>query len=99
MARNTGVGFVLERLCALVSAPLLIRDWSQKNVCRAKAEAEPQTKIFHATMLITRAEEWWVEAESLEEAQALLAAGRGHRGAAGELLHVELDAVLASEDG
>ena len=26
-------------------------------------------------MLVTRAEEWWIEAESLEEAEALLVAG------------------------
>jgi hypothetical protein len=49
-------------------------------------------------MLVTRAEEWWVEAETLEEAQALLAAGKGHRHALGELVHVELDALLAEDD-
>jgi hypothetical protein len=63
-----------------------------------KLKAEPEPKLFHATMLVTRAEEWWVEAETLEEAQALLAAGKGHRHALGELVHVELDALLA-EDG
>jgi hypothetical protein len=63
-----------------------------------KLKAEPQTKIFHATMLVTRAEEWWVEAESLGEAQALLAAGRGHRSAVGELVQVELDVMHADED-
>jgi hypothetical protein len=63
-----------------------------------KLKAEPEIKIFHATMLVTRGEEWWVEAESLEEAQALLAAGKGHRHTVGELVHVELDAVLAEED-
>ena len=55
-----------------------------------KLKAEPQQKIFHATMLVTRAEQWWVEAESLEEAEALLGAGRGHRTAVGELVQVEL---------
>jgi hypothetical protein len=30
-------------------------------------------------MLVTRAEEWWIEAESLEDAEALLVAGRGYR--------------------
>jgi hypothetical protein len=62
-----------------------------------KLKEESQTKIFHATMLVTRAEEWWVEAESLEEAQALLATGQGHRSAVGELVHVEVDAMLADE--
>ena len=33
-----------------------------------------------------------------DEAQALLAAERGHRTAVGELLQVELDAVRADED-
>jgi hypothetical protein len=45
---------------------------------------ELETKVFHATMLVTRAEEWWVEARSLEEAETLLAAGRGHRSAVGK---------------
>jgi hypothetical protein len=45
-------------------------------------------------MMVTRAEEWWIEAETMEEAQALLASGRGHRGAAGELLHVEIDMMM-----
>jgi len=63
-----------------------------------KLKAQPQTKTFHATMLVTRVEDWWVEAESLDEAQALLAAGHGHRTAVGELVHVELDAVRAGED-
>jgi hypothetical protein len=49
-------------------------------------------------MLVTRAEAWWVEAESLGEAQALLAAGRGHRSAVGELVQVELDVMHADED-
>jgi hypothetical protein len=63
-----------------------------------RLKKEPQTKIFHGTMLVTRAEEWWVEAETLEEAQALLAAGRGHRHALGEVVHVQLDALLQAED-
>jgi hypothetical protein len=60
-----------------------------------KRKADPEPKIFHATMLVTRAEEWWVEADSVEEAKALLAAGRGHRHTLGELVQVELEAVLA----
>jgi hypothetical protein len=67
-------------------------------IARRKLKAEPQTKTFQATMLVTRVEDWWVEAESLDEAQALLAAGHGHRAAVGELVHVELDAVRADED-
>ena len=64
-----------------------------------KLKAQPQTKTFHATMLVTRVEDWWVEAESLDQAKALLAAGQGHRATVGELVNVELDAVRADEDG
>jgi hypothetical protein len=60
-----------------------------------KLKRQLQPKTFHATMLVTRAEEWWVEAESLEEVQALLAAGRAHRSALGELVHFELDVLHA----
>ena len=63
-----------------------------------KLKQEAQPKIFHATMIATRAEEWWVEADSLKEAEALLAAGKGHRHAMGGLIHVEVDAMLQAED-
>jgi len=59
-----------------------------------KLKPKPQPKVFHATMLVTRAEEWWVEAETAEEAQALLAAGYGHRAGLGERVHVELDQLF-----
>jgi hypothetical protein len=62
-----------------------------------KRKQQPRTKIFHATMRVTRVEEWWIEAESLEEAEALLAAGRAHRSALGELVHFELDVPHAAE--
>jgi hypothetical protein len=41
-------------------------------------------------MHVTRLEEWCVEAESADEAQALLAVGAGHRCTPGESLHVEV---------
>ena len=41
-------------------------------------------------MIVTRAEEWSVEANSAEEAQALLAIGQGHRCHHGDAIHVEL---------
>ena len=56
--------------------------------------AQRLLKTFHARLLVTRAEEWWVEAHTPEEAQALLAAGHGHHAALGERLHVELEEVL-----
>ena len=54
----------------------------------------PQRRLFHARMLVTRAEEWCVEAETAEEEQALLAAGAGHRCAPGESVQVELEHLL-----
>jgi hypothetical protein len=45
-------------------------------------------------MLVTRLEEWCVEAESPEEARELLAAGAGHRCAPGESVAVELEHLL-----
>jgi hypothetical protein len=51
-------------------------------------------KTFHATMRVTRAEQWWVEAETAEQAQALLASGEGHHAALGERIYVELEAII-----
>ncbi len=45
-------------------------------------------------MLVTRAEQWWVEAETAEEAQALLASGQGHHCDGGERIYVELESML-----
>jgi hypothetical protein len=51
----------------------------------------PAPKTFHATMLVTRAEEWCVEAETAEE--ALLAAGQGHRCHLGDRVQFEVESV------
>jgi hypothetical protein len=59
-----------------------------------KLRPRPQLKTFHATMRVTRAEQWWVEAETAEEAQALLASGEGHHAALGECVDVELEAII-----
>ena len=45
-------------------------------------------------MLVTRAEEWWVEAETAEEAHALFASGQGHHHALGERVHVEMEEMF-----
>ena len=58
-----------------------------------KREPEPVLKMFHATVLVTRAEEWCVEAETAEEARELLAAGQGHRCHLGERLQFEVERV------
>jgi hypothetical protein len=62
-----------------------------------KLRQQPTLRTFHATVLVTRAEQWWVEAETAEEAQALFSSGQGHRGAAGERVHIELEAMLEDE--
>ena len=50
-------------------------------------------KTFHATMHVLRAEEWCVDAETAEEARALLAAGQGHRCTAGDCVSVDLQTI------
>jgi uncharacterized protein YbaP (TraB family) len=53
-----------------------------------------KTRLFHARMLVTRVEEWCVEAETEEQARALLAVGAGHRCTPGESIQVEIDSIL-----
>jgi hypothetical protein len=59
----------------------------------AALKRRPALKTFHATLLVTRAEEWCVEAETAEEARGLLAAGDGYRCHLGERVHTEVDQV------
>jgi len=59
----------------------------------AVAKQKKRLKTFHATMQVTRLEEWCVDAESADEARALLAAGQGHRCRVGDCLNVELDSL------
>ncbi|HEY7244860.1 MAG TPA: hypothetical protein VH678_13380 [Xanthobacteraceae bacterium] len=55
------------------------------------AHATKKRKMFQATMLVTRVEEWCVEASSADEARELLASGNGHRCHVGDCLQVELE--------
>jgi hypothetical protein len=57
-------------------------------------KAKRKTRLFHAKMLVTRLEEWCVEAETAEEAHTLLSAGAGHRCTPGDSVQVELDRML-----
>jgi hypothetical protein len=59
-----------------------------------KPRPRPTPRIFHATVLVTRVEEWWVEAETAEEARELLTSGRGHHHGLGECVGVEIEAML-----
>lgn len=60
----------------------------------ARFATNRQPKIFHATMRVTRVEEWFVEAESAEQARAVLENGGGHRGQVGECIHFEIDKLI-----
>lgn len=60
----------------------------------AKTTTKPTVKTYHATMLVTRVEEWCVDASSPEEARALLQAGEGHRCHLGQAVHTELDQIV-----
>jgi len=62
-------------------------------VAALKGKPEPELRTYHATMLVTRAEEWCVDAESPEEARELLAAGIGHRCHLGDRLQFEVENV------
>jgi len=64
-----------------------------------KLEPKPRLKTFHASLLVTRLEQWWVEAETAEEAQALLASGHGHHSGLGERVCVELESMLDGAGG
>jgi hypothetical protein len=58
------------------------------------AAKKKKLKLFHATMHVTRIEEWCVEAATPEEARAMLAKGHGHRCNPGESLHAEVGELL-----
>lgn len=47
-------------------------------------------KTFHASVQVTRVEDWCVQAETAQEARALLASGQGERLAIGDCVHLEV---------
>ena len=59
-------------------------------VATARPAAKPRRRTFHATVEVTRLEEWFVEAATAEEARALLEAGHGQRAQIGECTHLEI---------
>jgi hypothetical protein len=59
----------------------------------AALKLKPKLKTFHATVHVTRVEQWWVEAESAEEARELLAAGAGYRCEIGDCVNIEVERV------
>ncbi|HET7912051.1 MAG TPA: hypothetical protein VFL49_08470 [Pseudolabrys sp.] len=58
------------------------------------AKKKNKSELYHATLLVTRAEEWCVEASSPEDAKARLQRGEGHRCSPGEIFAVELGDIL-----
>lgn len=59
----------------------------------AALKLKPKLRTFHATVHVTRAEEWCVEAESVEEARQLLASGLGHRCHLGDCLYLDVERI------
>jgi hypothetical protein len=57
----------------------------------ARPATKSQRKLFYATMQVTRVEEWFVEAENMDEARALLESGGGQRAQVGQCVHFEID--------
>jgi hypothetical protein len=75
------------------SAKVIRRKRASMAVTALKRKPEAELKTYHATVVVTRAEEWCVEAESPEEARELLAAGLGHRCHLGERIQFEVESV------
>jgi xanthine/CO dehydrogenase XdhC/CoxF family maturation factor len=59
----------------------------------ARSATKRKRKLFYATVQVTRVEDWCVEAESIEEARALLAQGEGERHRLGDCVHLEVHDV------
>jgi hypothetical protein len=54
---------------------------------------KPLRQTFHATVHVTRVEQWCVEAQTAEETRELLAAGAGHRCEISDCVNVEVEHV------
>jgi hypothetical protein len=59
----------------------------------ARPATRRKLKTFHATVQVTRVEEWFVEADSEEAARALIENGGGHRVGVGESMHFEIGTI------
>jgi hypothetical protein len=57
-------------------------------------DTKKKMKLFHANMVVTRIEEWCVEADTAEDARDLLSAGNGHRCHIGDLVQAEIQNVI-----
>jgi hypothetical protein len=81
---------------ALRKPPKPIETTREQPKERAAARPQKQAKprLYHARMVVTRVEEWCVEAETPKEARMLLASGAGHRCTPGESIQVELERLI-----
>ncbi len=59
----------------------------------ARAATKRKLHTYYATVIVTRTEQWCVEAETAEEARELLASGAGHRCHPGECLAVDVERI------
>lgn len=57
------------------------------------ASSKKKRKMFHASVAVTRIEDWCVEAETEQEARDLLASGQGERLAIGDCVYLEVAAL------
>jgi hypothetical protein len=57
------------------------------------ATVKRKLKTFYASLYVTRIEDWCVEAETAEEAHALLARGEGERCQLGDCVYLEIQSV------
>jgi hypothetical protein len=59
----------------------------------AALKPDRKRRIFHATLHVTRVEEWSIEAENVEEARRLLNDGQGERSHVGHCIHCEIASI------
>ena len=59
----------------------------------AVSGSKKKRKTFRASLQVTLIEDWCVQAESAEQARALLASGEGERCRIGDCVFVEVDDV------
>jgi len=65
---------------------------SKAAATRPTARSKP--RVFHATMQVTRLEEWFIEAATAAEARELLESGNGQRLRIGECTHFEISKLV-----
>jgi hypothetical protein len=75
-------------------SPHAFRNKSGDSRIHLSMARKDKRALYHATMLVTRTEEWCVEASSPEEARARLEKGEGHRCTSGEVSCLEIGEML-----